>query len=134
MGVTKAYFLLLYVTTVGARSPNEVFRHVVLAHIDLCSSSRDYVEHCNVTIYVKTLQKKLNGERKESERTSRDIRGDMQYSIVSNTFLTLRTNIRLLSNFYQNIIYVSIKLQSATIRLKENDAINLVMTVITLLA
>lgn len=44
--------------------------------------------------------------------------------------LTLRTNILLLSNFYRDIIYVSINRTSATIRLKGNDAINLMTTVI----
>jgi len=72
----------------------------------------------------------MNGERKESECSTRNTMSREYAVFYCQHVLTLRTNILLLSNFYRDIIYVSIKLQSATIQLNGNNAINLVTIVI----
>jgi len=122
MRVTKAYFLLLYVNYRWST----IFQRGFQTR-RTCAYRR---ARLRVIMYVRTLQKEMNGERKESECSTRNTMSREYAVFYCQHVLTLCTNILLLSNFYRNIIYVSIKLQSATIRLNGNDAINLVTIVI----
>lgn len=102
MRVTKAYFLLLYVNYRWSTISQRGFQ---------TRRTRAYRRaRLRVIMYVRTLRKKLNGERKRERKYATRNTMSRRYAVFycQQHVLTLRTNILLLSNFYRDIIYVRV--------------------------
>lgn len=87
--------------------------------------------HLRVIMYVRNVAKEIEwrkGKREREDSTWNPGRYAVFY--CQQHVLTLRTNILLLSNFYRNIIYVSVKKRSRRFDWERNDPLNLMTIVV----